>query len=275
MQAVVVHPGSVREAVAGPGARRALGRATIADVILPSAMLDPVARVGIYQGMYLLRMEEALASDYPAVQHLVGPRVFRRLVSGYVQRHPSRSYTLNRLGDHFPDFLARASVRRREAVADLARLELAVTEAFDAPETEALGEAEIASVPAEAWKRARLVPVAAFRLLRLGHAVCAYYESARTDGHRHPAIRRAARAVVVWRRRYAITRMELDGPAHDLLLALAKGRALGSAVGAVLRRGGRRAPSEHELFRWFRQWAAGGMFRAVRGPDGRVLAGRA
>ena len=39
---------------------------------------------------------------------------------------------------------------------------------------------------------------------------------------------------------------------------------LGQALGAALSRGGRRAPSEDLLFRWFREWIQGGVFQAVR-----------
>ena len=39
--------------------------------ILPSRTLTPVERVGIYHGMYLLRMQEALATDYPALKHFL------------------------------------------------------------------------------------------------------------------------------------------------------------------------------------------------------------
>ena len=53
-------------------------------------------------------------------------------------------------------------------------------------------------------------------------------------------------------------------PAHDLLSDLAAGQPLGQALGAALSRGGRRAPSEDLLFRWFREWIQGGVFQAVR-----------
>ena len=48
MQEVVVHPGDIAEAVASPSAKKALGRAAIEDVILPSRSLEPADRVGIY-----------------------------------------------------------------------------------------------------------------------------------------------------------------------------------------------------------------------------------
>ena len=34
-------------------------------------------------------------------------------------------------------------------------------------------------------------------------------------------------------------------------------------VAKVIMRGGRRAPTSEQLFRWFREWAAGGVFQRV------------
>lgn len=265
MQEVVVHPGEIAEAVASPSARKALGGATIEDVILPSRTLPPAARVGIYQGMYLMRMEEALESDYPALKHLLGGRGFRDLVRDYVAAHPSVSYTLNRLGDHFPEFVAKWPGAKRPAVChDLARLELAVAEVFDAPEVPPLSDAEIAAVPPASWERARLAPIEAFRLLSFRYSVNAYLQSVRDEDHAHPGMKRKDSFVAVYRREYSVWRHDLSQPAHDLLADLVAGKPLGKAVAAALARGGRRAPTTDQLFRWFREWAAGGVFRSVR-----------
>ncbi len=58
--------------------------------------------MGVYQGMYLLRMIEALEGDYPAVAHFLGSDAFADLVERYAEAHPSRSYTFNRFGEPFP-----------------------------------------------------------------------------------------------------------------------------------------------------------------------------
>lgn len=265
MQAVVVHPGRLTEAVADPATRRTLRGADLATVILPSRTLAPAERVGIYHGMYLLRMVEALLSDYPALQHALGERAFRRLVEAYVQKHPSRSYTLNRLGDHLPDFVRRAKrLRRRAFLYDLARLELAVSEVFDAPESASLADADIAAVAPGDWPRARLVPVDAFRLLALRHPVNAYLQSVRDERHDHPRMVRKDTWVAVWRRDYGIRRMDLTRPGYELLRLLAAGRPLGRSMRTVLGRPGRGRPTEDQVFRWFREWASGGAFQALR-----------
>jgi hypothetical protein len=266
LQEVVVHPGSAEEAVAARGARSLVPRGRVGDVILPSASLRPEDRLAIYHGMYLLRMEEALESDYPALKHFLGDDAFRSLVARYVQAHPSRSYSLNFLGRHLPDFVREAPGLRRAAFChDLARLEQAAAEIFDAAEEPALRAEDIARVPPEAWEKARLIPIPAFRLLAFRYPVNAYAQSVRDEAPAHPALRRQDTWVAVYRREYTVWRQDLDREGHGLLADIAGGKRLGAAVAAALRRGRarRRPPSQADLFRWFRGWMGAGMFRAV------------
>lgn len=265
-QAVVLHPGTPEEAVASHQAATELQPDRVGEVILPSKTLAPLERLGVYHGMYLLRMYDALAADYPGLEHFLGDAGFARLVRDYVQVHPSRSHTLNRLGDQLPEFIAsHAALPRREFCADLARLERAVSEAFDAEERPPLGEAEIAAVAPEAWETARLTPIPAFRLLAFRYPANAYLQSVRDEDHdHHPKPRQQACWVAVYRRDFAVYRLDLGRPAHDLLADLAGGLPLGDAIAAALKRPGRRRPSEDDLFRWFREWIGGGVFASVR-----------
>jgi hypothetical protein len=264
MQSVVVHPGAVEDAVSSLDAQEEIPLARVGEVVLPSKSLKPVERLGIYHGMYLLRMVEALQADFPALEHFLGEDAFRELVRAYVQAFPSRSYSLNPLGDHLPEFVRTApGVKRPEFCHDLARLELAVSQVFDAPETPPLTEAAIAAVAPEAWETARLKTIEAFALLAFRYPVNAYLQTVRDDNHQHPRARLKDTWVAVYRRDYGVFRLDLTRAAHDLLADLAQGTPLGRAVAEAVRRGERRAPSEAELFRWFRQWVSGGIFRSV------------
>lgn len=116
-----------------------------AHLVLPSRTLSPVQRVEIYRGMYLLRMNEAIQADFPALEHFLGEAPFEELVKGYVHAFPSRSYTLSRLRDHLPEYILSVPGIARAAFAhDLARLELAMCEVFDAPESPRLDPASFA-----------------------------------------------------------------------------------------------------------------------------------
>ncbi len=159
MQAVVVHPGTSTTAVVAPEAEAdAARRADRRGASCPRGPCTPAERVGIYHGMYLLRMDEALAADYPGLEHFLGDDGFGDLVRDYVQAPP--------LAQLHPEPPGRPPARLREDRAgrragrdfchDLARLELAITQVFDAPETQALDRrTQIAAVPAEAWENAR------------------------------------------------------------------------------------------------------------------------
>jgi hypothetical protein len=263
LQSVIVHPGSVEAALAARPAASLVPPGRTHQVVLPSASLTASERVGIYHGMYLARMSEALESDYPALARFLGPAGWGRLVAAYVQAHPSRSYTLNALGRHLPAFVRTARVPRPAFCRDLARLEWAVTEVFDAPQTPPLVEADLAAVAPADWERVRLVPVAALRLIVLDHDAGAHLDALRGGRRRRPPVTRRRNRVVVYRRDYAVFRREQTPAAFALLEDLVKGLPAGRALRrARARRGARLGPAE--AFRLFRDWAAMGLFSAAR-----------
>lgn len=251
LQEVIVHPGTVDEALAANGAA----------AVLPSNSLTAAERVGIYHGMYLARMREALESDYPGLARFLGEADWGQLVRSYVGAHPSGSYTLNVLGRALPDFVRTARVRRPAFCRDLARLEWAVTEVFDAPETPPLAEAALAAIAPREWEQARLLPVAALRLVVLEHDAGALLDALR-EGRRRPPVRRRRCRVVVYRRNYAVLRREQPAAAFALLGDLVNGVTVGRAL---TRAAGRRAArlDADEAFRLFRDWSAMGLFREV------------
>jgi hypothetical protein len=264
MQSVIVHPGPIEEALASDDARALLPPERVAEVLLPSATLAAGERIGIYHEMYLLRMAEALESDYPALAHFFGEARFAALVRDYVRAHPSRSYTLNVLGRSLADWLGDApDVPRRGFCRDLARLEWAVTEAFDAPETPRLTAPELEAVPPSAWDEVRLVPSAALRLVELRWNANEWLDSTKDEDHDHPKPRRRDAWVAVFRQSYAVYRRELSHPAFRLLQDLAAGRRIGEALSAALRRRG--SPGPEALTRWFQEWASDGLFTRLEG----------
>ena len=151
MQAVIETAGDAEEAVRSREAAKIVPPDRVGDVISPSKTLTPVERVGVYQGMYLLRMIEALEGDYPAVAHFLGHHQFQHVVEDYAAAHPSSHWSFNPFGRRFPEFLHKSRhVRRKAFVHDLARLELAITEVFDAADAPRLTPDDVAKVPASA-----------------------------------------------------------------------------------------------------------------------------
>jgi hypothetical protein len=263
MQACIVKRGTAEEAISSDDAQAEIPAKLARGLVIPSKTLSAIERLDIYRKMYGLRMEEALEIDYPALRHFLGAAGFAQLVARYVEVYPSRSYTLNRLGDHLPEFLKSLNdLRQREFCSELARLEYALTFVFDARETSPLTPEAVAAVPQDSWDTARLKPVEAFRLLAFDYPVSRYVGA--VDGENlFPRIARKKTWVVVYRRNYHLHRMDLSQAAYELLSELAAERTLGEAITSVLKRKRRPVVKEAELFRWFRDWMAEGLFQGV------------
>src|SRR5690348_5561133 len=160
MQACILNQGTCEEAIQSTPAQAEIPAEQARTLVKPSATLTPLERLDIYRGMYLLRMEEALEIDYPALAHFLGKDEFFRLVARYSDAYPSRSYTLNRLGDRLPEFVGTLTdIPKPDFCRDLARLEYGLTQVFDEEETPRLAEEAIQAVPQDAWENARLKPV--------------------------------------------------------------------------------------------------------------------
>ena len=105
MQACILQQGTSEEAISCDDAQAQIPADVARGTVLPSKTLTALERLDIYRDMFVPRMEEALAIDYPALKHFLGAEAFMRLVARYVEVHPSRSYTLNDLGANFPRYL--------------------------------------------------------------------------------------------------------------------------------------------------------------------------
>jgi len=262
LQAVIVHPGTIEEALGAPEADAVVPAEHPERAVRPSATLTARERLGVYQDMYALRMSEALETDYPALAHFLGRERWEALVRDYLQVHPSTSYTLNVLGRSLPAWLREApSLPRRGFCHDLARLEWAMTEAFDAEDSPPLGEAALAAVSPADWPRVRLVPGASVRLLDMRWNAAAWFDSTKDERHDHPRPRRQDSWLVVHRQGYAVTRRELARPAFRLLQDLASGMTVGDALAEARRR--RQTLRPDALSDWFLGWAAAGLFTGL------------
>lgn len=120
-----------------------------ASFIAPNSRLTSFERLEIYNRQYWFRVLGALAEDFPALRAIVGGSRFEAMSIAYLSEHPSRSFTLRNLGSKLPAWLAvhpELAGRRHRLALDLARLEWAFVEAFDAAERAPLTQNQIAAL---------------------------------------------------------------------------------------------------------------------------------
>ncbi|MBL8751885.1 MAG: putative DNA-binding domain-containing protein, partial [Planctomycetes bacterium] len=154
----------------------------------PRLRLAGADRMHVYVDAYAARLVEVLAGDYGAVRSLLGEQSFERLARAYVRAHPSRHPNLNVFGRHFPAFLRRQRGLAAN-VGQVARLELALARAFDAPAAPPLVVDTLATTPAHRLARARLHVHPSVQLLRLPAAAVDAYAAWRSGAARTGAAR--------------------------------------------------------------------------------------
>jgi len=263
MQEVLTHPDGPDAGASSSAAQTALA-ASIPDVFLPSRELSSEERVGVYAGMYFERLVEVLEEEFPALVHLLGHERAHALFHDYAVAHPSRHYSLNVLGKELEAYLRDEvdALEPRAFAIELARLERAIQDVFDAPECTSLAAEAITKVPPERWAGARLVPIPAFALFELEHPVNAWYQSFKNDAPL-PVPEPSPSYVAVYRVDGRVWRMDLSRAQHALLAALANGRTLALALGELERSGFALAELAPELQGWFRTWAGERFFARI------------
>lgn len=101
---------------------------------------------------------------------LLGPDQFDHIAANYLEDFPSQQPSVRHLGRAFAEFL-----RRREdmpkCVADLAELEWARVEVFDAPDAECATIEDLVSVLADEWPALRFQSIPAMQTLRAQYPV--------------------------------------------------------------------------------------------------------
>ena len=264
MQAVVMHPEGAEAGLRSRHARGLLRQAVRApeSIVLPSRQLTSVERLEIYAHMYYARLLEVMEAEYPTLRQLLGPHAFAAACRQFVAKHPSRTRTLGSLSARFPEFLAKTLPRsnRNGLAVDVARIERAMEDVFDAPRAEPMTAAEFAALGAGDWEGVRLAVTPALRLLELRHPANAYMNALRR-GERPRAPRPRATFVIVFRRGFSVIRRDQEPEQFRLLEALVAGRPLAAAVRASI--GRRSADADRvakRLGRWFEEWAGAHLF---------------
>jgi hypothetical protein len=190
--------------------------------------LGAAERLDIYAGMYRTRLVDVLREDFPRTLRVIGDEQFAALAARYLARSPSTNPSLRHLGHGFADFLA-AEPTLPAFLADLARLEWARVEVFDAADAVPLRLADLQSVPADAWPalRLRLIPA------------CAVVESPWpihrlwADGDSLPEPE--GTSVRVWREEWSVSHAAMGPVERQAFRALARGASFAGICAAVER----------------------------------------
>jgi len=123
-----------------------------AQLPLRVGAISPERQLAIYQNAYVLRLAEALRSNYPALHQLLGDDDFDMLAQRYLAQHPSDTASIRWFGDRTADFMLHEKpFALCPAMSDLARFEWALRHTVDAADAERITFEFMQHVATEQW----------------------------------------------------------------------------------------------------------------------------
>lgn len=177
-------------------------------------------RLSVYADGWYLRLEESLAEDFPGVRRQLDAGSWESLVRSYFRVAPSTSFTLSRLGDQFPAFLAeRADSSRR--LADLALFEKALYKSSNARDVEIWDVSELQGYDPEAAGALRFEMQPSVTLIESKSNFIALHEDEAPDLSEAPTF------AVVFREGFTPSYRELEADEFVFLKRASEGATLG------------------------------------------------
>jgi hypothetical protein len=248
--------------------------------IKPNDRLSSFERLEIYNKQYWFRLLDSLYEDFPGLRALLGDKRFQALSIAYLNKYPSRSYSLRDLGDRLEKFLAREpkwTTPHFKLGLDLVRLEWAHIVAFDGEVSAPLEVDALLDAGDPAKLRLGIQPYVTF-------LVCDYpvddfivavrrREEPRGEASNAVAERFDRRAVkrlklpkpekiylAVHRSENSVWYKRLEPEAYSICTALRKGKTLQAACERAFRQRKSDPSFGATLQTWFAQWASFGWF---------------
>lgn len=107
---------------------------------------------GVYRHAYGSRLVEAMRNEHALLHSYMGDEMFDEMGHAYVAANPSQHPNLRWFSKNLPDFLkTTAPCADYPILSELAALEKALNDAFDAEDAAVLALADMAGIAPEAW----------------------------------------------------------------------------------------------------------------------------
>ncbi len=191
-------------------------------------------RFAVYRNNVHVSLVGAIAARFPVTRQLVGEEFFTGMARLYVGQNKPSGPVLLHYGDSFPDFIGQfPPAAGLPYLPDLARLEAAWTDTYNAADADVLTAADLARIPGEALTVLELTLAPSTRTVRSSFPVGSLWSAHQTTPFTIPAL--SGSECVLLRRPQAEVRLTIIPPAaFTFLKAIKQGRNLGLAAEAVL-----------------------------------------
>jgi hypothetical protein len=215
------------------------------------------AGLTVYQNNYRVQLINCLEVIYPHVRTWIGEEAFLAAAITHIDRHPPHAWTLDAYGDHFDETLA-SRYPNNPDVHELARIELALSRAFVAPDADVLTPNRLAEVD---WDSARLRLASSLDMnAATTNAADIWSALEHNEAPPESEMLMEPAGVVVWRRQFTVFLDAVDALEYAALLQLRKDGSFAGLCDMLVERLGEEqgiAKAGALLARWIdKEWLA-------------------
>jgi len=188
----------------------------VLDEILDSPKQQREVLFGVYRHAYGSRLLEALLHDHPLLHRYLGDEMFDAMGQAYVAATPSHRPNLRWFSQGLPEFVKTTEpYSNHRVIADLAALEKALNDAFDAADAPVLTLADMAGFAPEVWSTLRFKPHPSSRLLDVSTNAAAIWLALKKD-ETPPDARDEPARLLIWRQE--VTPMFREPSAEEAMM---------------------------------------------------------
>jgi hypothetical protein len=157
--------------------------------------------LGVYRNGYVRRLVEIIRNDHPQLATYLGDAGFEDMARSYIAAHPSRTPNARWVPTALPEFLAlTAPYAAYPQIAEMAAIERALADAFDAADAPVIGLSDLAAIPPEDWGRLAFRPHPSVRRIDATTNAAAIWCALKSHVELPSAVTRATpEPLIVWR----------------------------------------------------------------------------
>ena len=194
------------------------GDDTVLAEILDSPREKRDTLFGVYRYAYGSRLVEAMRNDHELLHLYLGDEMFNEMAHAYVKARPSAHPNLRWFSQGLPDFLKSAAPYSDHPVlSELAALEKALNDAFDAGEGAVVELTDMAGFAPEAWSDLTFRPhPTAFRLDLATNASAIWLALKNDEAPPEATVLEQPARLLIWRQ--DVTPMFRELPAEEAMM---------------------------------------------------------
>ena len=195
-------------------------------------------RLKIYRNNIISNLTAALRSTYPLIEKLTGEEFTLGLFRAFIHANPPHEASLNRYGAHLDAFIKTfAPAKSLPYLADVARMEWALNEAYYAPDDQPLISADLKTLPRENLADIHLPLRSSVRLLASQWPLLAIRDfcfKENRDASETLNLDQGGCRIMVYRSGLVADFLPLEHAEFTMFLVLRDGTRLGEALEIIL-----------------------------------------